>query len=136
MASVEHELSGGRLLGFVREIKGGAFSLRVASSRDYNIGDLHHLLEREDIVNVLVQVCLGDSIQVLAKSNFFLGELSEFIVGEADANFVVDIGPLRSEVVGLTVIGVAVDEVRSLIEIGEFKLLLKGALLTETPGCS
>ena len=94
---------------------------------------MHDLAEGENVVDTLFEVSLGDSVEVLAELNFVFCKLSELRVGEADVHFVVDIGPLGSEVVGRAVAGVTSNEVGSLSEISEFKLFLKSSSLTETP---
>ena len=69
----------------------------------------------------------------MTELNFVFCKLSELRVGKADVHFVVDVRPLRSEVMGRAVAGVTSNEVGSLSEISEFKLFLKSSSLTETP---
>ena len=94
---------------------------------------MHDLAEGEDVVDTLFEVSLGDSVEVLAELNFVFCKLSELRVGEADVHFVVDIGPLGSEVVGRAVASVTGDEVGGFSEISELKLFLEGTFLAETP---
>ena len=100
---------------------------------DVKLRNVLHLLETENIFDVLVQCSSAYSVQKLANANFFLCNCIELLIVQAHVHFIVDVGPLGGVIDLVAVVSVSLHEVAGLNKVIENELLLHCSVISLCP---
>ena len=98
-----------------------------------DLRNVSHLIETENIFDVLVQCSSAYSVQILANANFFLSNCIELLIVQAHVHSIVDVGPLGGVIDLVAVVSVSLHEVAGLDKVIENELLLHCSVISLCP---